>query len=44
MAKTVVALMETPREAENVVRDLTQGFALTDLGVPEAKRKPTPKG
>ena len=34
MAKTVVALMETPEEAENVVRDLTAtcGFERSDIG------------
>src|SRR4051794_31823900 len=35
MAKTVVALMETPQEAENVVRDLTStcGCDRSDIGM-----------
>src|SRR3982751_6408840 len=35
MAKTVVALMETPQEAENVVRDLTStcGCQRSDIGL-----------
>jgi len=35
MAKTVVALMETPEEAENVVRDLTStcGCSRSDIGM-----------